>query len=521
MGDRPSSDGHPTPDDSLPSDPPGRQTTPNDSPIGGNPSPSRLVDQEADEDALLTEASVSHRGGGRGRRGRYAFQDLTSGSIPKHLARLSWPQVTERVLNITDQMVDLIWAGRLPGGFRAIAGLGVAQSFTQFSMTARMGLDQALRAMISRAVGAGNIPFANHLALQGFTLSAAYSLVMVFVGLFLTDIFLRVIGASTEVQAETAMYMRVQFVGMAAQGFRMSSASALQASGDVMTPLKSTTVTRVIHITLTPFLMFGWWGFPAFGLAGAALANVLSQAVGFGINGYALFHGSSRLHLTFRGYRVDYRVLLRIIKIGLPASVAATERTTAQLILLRLVSPFGDVTLAAYALTRRFEMFANFGSMGVGQSAGILAGQNLGAGRPDRARQAVGWGLVYVTVIMSGLMAILLIFPAAITAFFTSNPEVVALTATWLRILALGFIFMSLGMVFQQSFNTAGDTLAPMIFTLIALWGMELPLAWLMAYGLHIGPLGFAYARIIAMASRLALYVPYFFWGRWLRVKVL
>ena len=96
----------------------------------------------------------------------------------------------------------------------------------------------------------------------------------------------------------------------------------------------------------------------------------------------------------------------------------------------------------------------------------------------------------------------------------------IALAVDWLRIVAIGFVFMSFGMVFQQSFNTAGDTIAPMIFTLIALWGMELPLAWLFAYSLDIGPLGFAYARVIAMASRLFLYVPYFFWGRWLRLKV-
>lgn len=448
------------------------------------------------------------------------FQDLTSGSVPKALARLSWPQVAERILNITDQLVDVIWAGRLPGGFRAIAGLGIAQSFTQFSMTARLGLDQALRAMISRAVGSRDISFASHVALQGFMLSGIYSILMVCLGFLLTDFFLRLIGASPEVQAETSLYMRIQFIAMAVQGFRMSSASALQASGDVMTPLRATTVTRLIHITLTPFLMFGWWGLPNFGLAGAAIANVLSQIVGSAINFQALIRGSSLLKVKFHNYRVDYRVILQLVRIGLPASIAATERTSAQLILLRLVTPFGDVALAAYTLTRRFEMFANFGSMGIGQSSGILAGQNLGAGRPDRARQAVLWGLVYVTGIIGALASVLLIFPVAIISFFTNSPEVIALAVDWLRIVAIGFVFMSFGMVFQQSFNTAGDTIAPMIFTLIALWGMELPLAWLFAYSLDIGPLGFAYARVIAMASRLFLYVPYFFWGRWLRLKV-
>jgi putative MATE family efflux protein len=424
-------------------------------------------------------------------------------------------------MNVADQVVDLVWAGRLPGGFRAIAGLGVGQSFTQFGMMARQGLDQSLRAMVARAVGAGNIPLANHVALQAFTLTGIYSLLMVLVGVLLTDVFLRLIGASEAVKAETAMYMRVQFIGMATMGFRQASGSALQSAGDVITPLKATTVTRVCHIIVTPFLMFGWWWFPTLGLPGAALANVLAQLTGCAINFYVLFRGHSYLHLTLRGYRVDYPLLWRLIKIGAPASIAGTERATAQLVLLRLVAPFGDVAMAAYALTRRLEMFANFGSMGVGQAAGTMVGQNLGAGRPDRARQSVGWALVYVSVAKGVIGGLLMLFPAAVVVVFTGEADVVALASVWLRIQVVAAIFMGLAMVFQQSYNTAGDTLAPMVVTLLAVWCVELPLAWWLSHGAGVGVLGIGYAAIAGMAARVGCYVPYFFWGRWLRVKVI
>ena len=207
--------------------------------------------------ATLDGVRAGALAGARGRRAGRIHRDLTTGSVRKHLISLAWPQAAESVLNIVDQFVDLVWAGRLPAGFRALAGLGVAQSFTQFCMMARQGLDMSMRAMIARAVGAGNIPLANHTALQGFTLTGLYSLLMVAVGLVLTDVLLRIIGASDAVKAETAMYMRVQFVGMATMSFRMMSAAALQASGEVVTPLKATTLTRLIHIGLTPFLMFG------------------------------------------------------------------------------------------------------------------------------------------------------------------------------------------------------------------------------------------------------------------------
>ncbi|MBM3947414.1 MAG: hypothetical protein FJ315_08490, partial [SAR202 cluster bacterium] len=314
--------------------------------------------------ATLDGSRVGHGGGGRGRR---IHRDLTIGSVRKHLLGLAWPQVAESVLNIVDQLVDLVWAGRLPGGFRAVAGLGVAQSFTQFGMMARQGLDMSMRAMIARAVGSGDIRLANHVALQGFTTTAVYSILLVIVGLVLTDVLMRAIGASAAVQAETGMYMRIQFIGMSTMSFRMMTAAALQASGDVVTPLKATTLTRIIHIALTPFLMFGWWWFPDLGLAGAALANVLAQLAGCALNFHALFTGRSRLHLSLKGYRADLPLIWRMLKLGAPASVGGLERATAQLALLRFVTPFGDVALAAYSITRRSEMFANFGGMGMGQ----------------------------------------------------------------------------------------------------------------------------------------------------------
>ena len=481
-----------------------------------------------DEDPADTAAIATMppgRGGWGGRRGgrgtRRGYPDLTTGSVPKKLAKLAWPQIAESVLNIADQAVDLVWAGRLPGGFRAIAGLGVAQTFIQFSRTTRQGLDMSMQAMISRAVGARNISLASHVALQALTLNAVYSVLMIIVGVFLTDVLLRAIGTSEAVRSETAMYMRIQFVGMATMSFRMMSGAALQASGDVMTPLRATTVARIVHITLTPFLMFGWWWFPSWGLAGAAVANVLAHSLGVGLNLHALFRGSSVLHLSLRDYRLDYRLYGRMLRIGIPASITATERSASQMVLLALVMPFGDVALAAYALTRRVEMFTNFGSMGLGRATGIMVGQNLGANRPDRAKQSIGWGLLFSTVIKVSVVVPLVLFPAGFVTFFTNEPAVVELTSTWLRIMAIGLALMGAQNVFQQSFNIAGDTLAPMVVSLIALWGMEVPLAWLFAHAMGVGPLGIAYAQVIGFAGRVFFFIPYYFWGRWMRIRVI
>ncbi|MSP78283.1 MAG: MATE family efflux transporter [Dehalococcoidia bacterium] len=470
--------------------------------------------------ATLEGVRVSGEGGRGGGRGSRTSLDLTTGSVPKKLFHQTWPQVAEGMLNVVDQLIDLVWAGLLPGGFRAIAGLGIGQSFTQLAMMARQGLDQSMRAMVSRAVGAKNIPLANHVVHQAFTLNAVYALFTVLIGVLLTDVFLGLIGASEAIRSETALFMRLQFLAIATMSFRNMAGAALQASSEVIVPLKATFITRVLHVVLSPLLMFGPWWFPEMGLAGVAVANVLAQLGGMAINFYVLLNGSSRLHVTMRGYRMDFPLMWRMIKIGVPASVTNAERAISQLVLLGFAAPFGDIALAAFAMTRRMEMLLNFGGMGTGQATGVMVGQNLGAGKPERAKQAVLWGLVYCQVVPAAVRVVTFIAPALLITIFTREPEVVTLGAQLLRLQVIAAFFMVSSMVFQQSFNTAGDTLPPMIVTLIAVWAIEIPLAWFLTHT-SVGLLGVGYAAIAGMAFRNVCYVPYYFTGRWLRVKVI
>jgi putative MATE family efflux protein len=478
---------------------------------------------------------VDQRHGSRRSSTRHLGRDLTQGSIPRNLMWLAWPQVVESVLNVVDQIADLIWAGIISAG--TIAGVGIAQSYKQLVMTARMGLDTAMRAMISRAVGAGDMRLANHAALQGFTVSAGFSIVMVVTGVFMTVPLMRLLGVGDEVIDTAATYLRIQFVGTGTMAFRQTSGAALQAAGDAITPMKATLLTRSAHLALTPFLIFGWLWFPDMGIAGAALADVLAQGLGAFWNFSVLFRGNSRLQLTLHGYYPDFRMMRRLVRIGLPASVTGMERSIAQLVVVGLVAQFGTLSLAAFSLTRRAENLAHLGSGGLGRASGVLVGQNLGAGRPERAKQTVVWAQVYVVSISLVLTALLIIFAPVFVKVFTRDPTLVDLASTWMQIQAISFIFLGAGMVFAQSFNMAGDTIAPMLVTLFAIWGIQLPLA-LMLTGTphvvsflgvsgtfpvlaHLGEFGVAWAIVISMAIRAVSYVPYYYWGRWLRVRMI
>ena len=464
-----------------------------------------------------TPDGVSGKGGRR--VSAYVTRDLTKGSVPKTIWFLAWPQMVEGGLLMVNQIVDIIWAGRL--GFRIIAGVGVAQTYVQLAQMARMGFDTSMAAMVARAVGAGNTALANHIALQAFTLSGFYSLLMILVGLFLTEPLLRVVGVGGDALAEGARYMQILFIGMASIAFTRMSGAALEASGDVMTPMRAMVVARVLHIAFSPFLVFGWWWFPSMGITGAALANVISQSIGAAINFYALFIGTSRLHLTLRGYYPDLPLLWRLVKLGVPASITGIERATAMLVVVAIVARFGDAALAAYTVSRRVEGVVHLASNGLGRASGTLVGQNLGARQPNRARQTVLWSTGYVTLILTAVAGSVFAFPTIYASIFTREPEVLDVIGTWLRIGALAMVALGMGQVLNESFNRAGDTLAVMIVNLVRLWGVEVPLAFLLSLVAGLNEYGVVWALVIAVWFRIVVYIPYFFWGRWLRIKVI
>ncbi len=462
--------------------------------------------------------SVARVRGGRRRPG-HVTRDLTKGSIPRNLWYLSWPQIAESFLSVVDQLADLVWAGRV--GFQAIAGFGIAQTYLMLMMTARMGLDAGMRSMISRAVGARRVSRANHVMLQALTLSLAYSIVLVVIGMILTEPLLRLLGIGDEVVRQAAGYMRFQFIAMSMMGLQRLTAGGLQASGDSITPLKAASVSRILHLVLSPFLIFGWWWFPSLELAGAGAANLIAQTVGMSMNMSALIRGTSRLRLSLRGYYVDYPMIWSILKIGIPASVTGAQRAISQLIVVFMVAPFGAGALAAFALSRRAENTVNHASRGMGRAAGALAGQNLGAGHTERARQSLIWALVYAGGASIVVSAIFLAFPGPIAGFFNSDPEFVAQAAVWLQILAVGYLSMNAVQVYTQGFNTTGDTFAPMVIMLSTMWLVELPLAFALSQYTGLAEYGVPWAIVIGMTLRAAAYTVHFFRGTWLRTGLM
>ena len=459
------------------------------------------------------------RGGFRGGRGGGRFdRDWTKGNITGNLLSLGWPMMVSGSLNMLGPTIDMIWVGRL--GPASIAGVGVAGMIVMLVNSAMMGLYQGLRALVSRAIGAGNQEEANHAVQQAFIIDLTYVTITALIGIFLAKPILVLMGVGPDVVDQGVPYLRVNFIGMVSMSMRMITEASMQASGDARKPMWVAVFFRVFHIALAPFLIFGWGFFPQMGVTGAALTNVFSQGIGAAIGLWFLFSGQTRLRLTLRNFSIDRKMIWRIIKIGFPASIMGMERTLGNLILIRFMSPFGTLGVAGHTLNQRVEMFLMVPAMGVGQAAGILAGQNLGAGQPERAVKT-GWrGAGLLSIMMLVLSGAILLWAEHIISIFSTDPKLVEMSAAFIRIAAAGYLMMGITSSLQQCISGAGDTLPPMAITLLNMWLIQLPLAYFLPQIDAFGIYGVRWAMVAGTITATIAYTIYFAMGRWKRVNI-
>ena len=386
------------------------------------------------------------RGGGRGAR---YDRDWTKGGIIGNLLSLSWPMLVTRAFMSLAPTIDLIAVGRL-GTAAPVAGVGIGTAVVHTVESLKMGLTIGMRAMIARFVGAGDEEMANRAAQQGFVISAAFTAFLAAVGIFLTEPILRLLGVEPEVIVQGAPYIRIMFVGSIFMACRMTTDAIMEASGDTVTPMKLTVVYRLFHVILCPFLVFGWWFFPRLETSGAAWAGVASQSLGISLGLWVLLTGRSRLRLTFRNFRLDPGMIWRLVKISVPASITGMERSLSQFLVLWFIVPFGTIAVAAHSLTQRVDMFVHMPAMAWGMGAGVLAGQNLGAGKPERA-QRTSWITVGLGSSLMLLFSIAIWFWAEGCArIFTSQSDMVDLTAIFLRISIVSVLLFGPAMILPQ-----------------------------------------------------------------------
>ncbi|MFL5581007.1 MAG: MATE family efflux transporter [Gemmatimonadaceae bacterium] len=427
--------------------------------------------------------------------------DYTAGPIGRSILLLAVPMVLEMCMESVFAVVDVFYVAHL--GADAVATVGLTESMLAIVYTLGMGLAIPVSATVARRIGEKDPEGAAHAAAQGILLCVLISVVLGVLGITLAPRLLALMGASPGVIASGSNYTRVLLGGNLSVLMLFLVNAIFRGAGDAAIAMRTLWLANWINILLAPVLVFGPGRLPALGVAGAAIATTIGRGTGALYALARLGRGRGRVSVEPRHFALDPALMMRMIRMSGSVTFQIFVGTTSWIGLVRIVSAFGSSVLAGYTIGMRVVMFALLPAFGMSNAAATMVGQSLGAGDPRRAERAVWQAGRYNLYFLGGVGVLFLAFAPFIVRLFTQDPAVAPWGVACLRTVALGFPFYAYGMVLGQSFNGAGDTWTPTWLNFICFWLFEIPLAWLLASHLDVGPRG-AFVAVTAAFSLLA-----------------
>lgn len=440
--------------------------------------------------------------------------DFTQGSIPRHLIAFSIPMFLGNLLQALYNTVDSIWVGRFLGP-AALGAVSVGFPVIFALVAVVMGLTTAATVLVSQYYGARETDMVKRSIGNTLALLTIASLVVSTLGLVFLRPILTLINTPPELLGMAQSYLRIFIAGLIFMFMYNGLSSILRGLGDSRTPLVFLFYATVINIILDPLMIFGVWPFPRMGVAGAALATVIAQAISVLLLLRQVAKSSQFMPDSVRQWVLDRKLTFATFRIGLPAGIQQLMVSLGGLVLTSIINTFGATVVAAFGAASRLDQFAFMPAMSTSLAVSSLVGQNMGAGRFDRVRLTVRYGALLTGAITAMVSLVAVLAPQALLRLFTTDQAVLAAGATYLRIVGLSYVPLAVMFAINGALRGAGDTLPTMFTTLTALWLVRVPLARALSAVPSLGIRGVWIATALSPLVGLTGAYVYYLTGRW------
>jgi putative MATE family efflux protein len=447
--------------------------------------------------------------------------DLTVISIKRAIVLLAIPMMLEMAMESVFALVDLYFVGHLKNSSHAIQTVGLTESVLTVIYSLAIGLSMAATAVVSRRIGEKNSEAASKAGMQTIVIAVFINVLISTFGFLHARDLLLMMGASTETADLGTTFVRVMMGGSLIIVLLFLINGIFRGAGNAAVAMRSLWIANTANIILCPIFIRGLGPIPEFGLTGAAIATTIGRGLGVLYQVYNLFNNKNALKIRLSYFKPDWALIKAIIKVAAPGILQFVIASCSWIFLAELVATTGgDQGSAGYQTSLRLMMFFLLPAWGLSNAAATLVGQNLGAGRIDRAEQSVYQTIKY-TVVFLGVVSILFLTCGHLFAsFFTEDVVVKKVATRSLQILSGGFVIFGLGMIFTSAFNGAGDTWTPTKINLFTFWLFQIPLAYFLAKYFEMGPTGvFISIPVAQIGLTIAAYIL-FKKGKWKKVKV-
>ncbi|WP_459882071.1 MATE family efflux transporter [Halorubrum gandharaense] len=481
---------------------------------------------------------------------------ITEGSLVRPLFHLAWPIVVIQLLQVTYNVVDTLYLGRLSA--EAVGAISLAFPLIFLLIAVAGGFTTAGAILVAQYTGADGDRSAGLVAGQTVLSVAVLSVFIGVGGYFYTRPALELLPSDPDTAASViplaADYMEIIFLGIPLMfGFFVFSA-LMRGYGDTRTPMAVMALSVVLNVVLDPFLIFGFannplfgWlaavpgiaaldphgveatlfaatGYTGWGIEGAAVATIASRGVATAVGLWLLFATDLGPAVTLAHLRPDFGFIEDIFRLGLPSSVEQTTSAMAMITLTAMIVTFSPPVVAAYGLGNRLISLVFLPAMGLGRAIDTMVGQNLGADRVDRAWRSVKLAATTGAGVMLCVAVIAVIFTEPIVSVFLGDvpdaPATIALAVDYVRIRSVEFAFIGVSQVVLGAFRGAGNTKTAMVISILTLWVGRVASVGILVFVLDWGATGIWVGMALGNVLGALVGVVWFLRGTWTQAYI-
>jgi len=438
---------------------------------------------------------------------------FTEGNINRSIFLLAVPMVLEMATESLFVCVNLFYVSRL--GKEAIAISGAAESVTSFTYSLATGLGVAASAIIARRVGEKKYRTAGLSAMQIIYIAGLFSAFLGIACFFFYREILSAMGLSSELIEAGKWYVRIAFAGIPLIIVRSAINGIFRGAGDASLAMKTMWISNGVNIVLAPILLFGWGSFPAIGLPGIAVAGIVARAIAVAYQASFLIWGKTIIVIGRKQLLPVPSLIRKTIKLAAAGAVQYMVPASSWIIMIKIVAHFGSSALAGYVIAQRVTTIALLPAWGIGNAAGTLTGQNLGAGQPERAEQSV-WraGLFNMTFLTLGAV-FWWMFAEPVVGLFTENREVLDNSVMYIHYITIAYVLLAYTMVISRALNASGQVRTVTLLYILMFYVTQIPLSYILGIWLDWGPKGIFTAILIAEIVLATACIFTFRAGKW------
>jgi len=406
----------------------------------------------------------------------FTARDMTLGSPWKRIAEFALPMLlgnlAQQLYNTADSIIVGIYVGD-----NALAAVGSAMPILNLLLALFVGISTGAGIVISQHFGARDREGLSTAIGNCISLTAIATLMIMVVGPFITRPFLELLGTPDSIIDWCTDYLNIYFYGIIGFFFYNMLSGILRGLGDSFTALMFLLVSAALNVVLDVLFVAQCH----MGVPGVSLATVIAQAISAVLCYLKLMHMSSLFDLNFKTLRLIPSMALRILRIGIPSGITQAIMATAGMVVQSLTNSMGETVIACNVIIMRVDGFAMLPNMTFGQAMSVYTGQNVGAGKLDRVHKGVKQGSIMALTVSAVITAVLLLFGRYLFDIFTDTQELIELAVRMMRVLAVGYICISVTQVLGGVMRGAGDTVTPMWISIVSTIFLRIPTAYLMA----------------------------------------